>query len=259
MKLTGRVALVTGATRGIGRGIASKLAAEGADIIVNYRKDEKSAIELRDRLTSIGVRVLTVKADVSSEVEVKRMFEEIRSDFQKLDILVNNAGIERLCLLADLPSDQWDEVLGTNLRGAFLCCKYAIPLMVRNGNGRIINVASDAGKTGYKYLSAYCASKFGLIGLTQSLAAELAEDRINVNAICPGATYTDMLDLEYTELAKIQGTTARIEQQALLNRIPLKRIASPEEIGSLIVFLSSDDGSFVTGESINISGGMEVH
>ena len=259
MKVTSRVALVTGATRGIGRGIASRLAAEGADIIINYHKNEKAAVELRDKITSIGKRALIVKADISSEVEVKRMFEEISRDFQKLDILINNAGIERLCLLADMPSDQWDEVLNTNLRGAFLCCKYAVPLLAKNGNGRIINVASDAGKTGYKYLSAYCASKFGLIGLTQSLAAELAEHRITVNAICPGATYTDMLDWEYVELAKLQGTTAIIEQKALLDRIPLRRIASPEEIGSLIVFLSSDDGSFVTGESINISGGMEVH
>ena len=158
-----------------------------------------------------------------------------------------------------MPSEVWDEVINTNLKGAFLCCKYAIPLLDKKGSGRIINIVSDAGKTGYKYLSAYRASKFGLIGLTQSAALQLFPHRITVNAICPGATETDMLYWEYDELAKIGHTNRTTQEKSLFNRIPLSRIASPEEIGGLVVYLAPDEGSYITGESINISGGMETH
>jgi 3-oxoacyl-[acyl-carrier protein] reductase len=259
LKLLNRIALVTGAGRGMGRGIALQLATEGADIVVNYAKSKERADQLCREVNSIGRKSVSMRADVSSEIEVKKMFEETKEIFGEIDILVNNAGIERLCLLENMSYDSWKIVLETNLGGAFLCSKYAIPILNKNGNGRIVNIVSDAGKTGYKYLSAYCASKFGLIGLTQSLAIELSQKKITVNAVCPGATDTDMLSWEYDELAKIENTRAEQQKEILYNRIPLGRIASPKEIGELIVYLSSDAGSFITGESINISGGMEVH
>jgi len=173
--------------------------------------------------------------------------------------LINNAGIQVLSLVKDTPVSVWDEVLDINLKGVFLCCKHAIPYMIRNGKGRIINIAADAGKTGMKYIASFCASKFGVIGLTQALAIELAEHNITVNAICPGPTDTDMLYEYYDRMAEIRGTTSKQEEEALLDAIPVRRVARPEEIGNLAVYLASDDASYITGEAINISGGVELH
>lgn len=259
MLLKDKVALITGSGRGMGKSIALRFAEEGADVIINYNVNQKTAEEVYKKIKLIGKNALLIKANVSNEDEVRNMFEKVIEKYNKLDILVANAGIERLGLIVDTPVEMWDEIFDVNAKGVFLCCKHAIPYLMKNKKGTIINMASAAGKTGWKYFGAYCASKFAVIGFTQSLAMELAEHNITVNAICPGAVDTDMLYYEYDKLAEIKQDTVEDEAKTLLNSIPIKRISKPDEIANLALFLASDKARDITGESINITGGLEVH
>ncbi len=259
MLLKDKVALITGSGRGIGKSIALKFAEEGANVIINYHASQKAAEEVSGKIKSIGKNTLTIKANVSNEDEVRNMFDKVIEEYNKLDILVANAGIERISLIADTPVEVWDEVFNVNAKGVFLCCKHAIPYLLKNKKGTIINMSSAAGKTGWKYFGAYCASKFAVIGLTQSLAMELAEHNITVNAICPGAVDTDMLYYEYDKLAEVKKDTVEDEAKTLLNSIPIKRISKPEEIANLAAYLASDKARDITGEAINITGGLEIH
>ena len=259
MLLKDKVALITGSGRGIGKSIALRFAEEGANVIINYHTSQKAADELSGKIKSMGKNTLTVKADVSKEDKVRTMFDKVIEEYNRLDILVANAGIERVGLIADTPLEVWEEVFDVNAKGVFLCCKHAIPYLLKNKKGTIINMASAAGKTGWKYFGAYCASKFAVIGLTQSLAMELAEHNITVNALCPGAVDTDMLYYEYDKLAEIKKDTVEDEAKTLLNSIPIKRISKPEEIANLAVYLASDKARDITGEAINITGGLEIH
>ncbi|MFX0204735.1 MAG: SDR family NAD(P)-dependent oxidoreductase [Candidatus Hodarchaeota archaeon] len=259
MLLKDKVALITGSGRGIGKSIALRFAEEGASVAINYNASKKAAQDLYEKIRSMGKPALAIKANVSSENEVRNMIERVIEEFGKLDILVANAGIERLGLVMDTPVEVWDEVFDVNVKGVFLCCKHAIPHLMKNKGGTIINMASCAGKTGWKYFGAYCASKFAVIGLTQSLTMELAEHNITVNAICPGAVDTDMLYYEYDKLSELKKDTVEDEAKILLNSIPIKRISKPEEIANLAVYLASDNARDITGAAINITGGLEVH
>jgi NAD(P)-dependent dehydrogenase (short-subunit alcohol dehydrogenase family) len=278
-RLAGKVAMVTGAggEHGFGRAIARRLAAEGADLIltdvaprgvrvVAAKPDsgwgglDAVAAEVR----AAGRRVVTRLLDVRDEAAVEAAVQAGRAALSRIDILVNNAaappGADRVPV-AELPLLAWEEVLAVNLTGAFLCARAVAAAMLADGvRGRIVNMASNAGKVGVARLAAYCASKFGVIGFTQALALELAPAGITVNAICPGSADTDRLD--YLGRRPDGSFDEALRQAALAQRaagIPLHRVATPEDVAELTAFLCSDAAGYVTGQAINLAGGTVMH
>lgn len=248
--LTGKIALVTGASRGIGRGIALCLAKQGANVAVNYHSSEEEAQAVVQEIENLGVRAITVKANVASKPEVEAMAGRVKEEFGRLDILVNNAGVLSSRALEQMTEKDWDWVININLKGQFLCAQAVVPMMAENKWGRIINLASIAsGGVGVGFssgLSCYCASKGGVVGLTEELAIELGPKGINVNAIAPGVIETDMTkDIAGDETAK----------QGILARLPIKRLGRPEDIGAAAAFLASEEASYITGSVVYVDGG----
>ena len=241
-----RVALVTGASRGIGRAIAIDLAKEGADVIVNYRTRPDAAAEVVKEIEKVGSRAISVRADVASEAEVQSMVNLAMEKMGGIDILVNNAAIHRGGRVQKLPSEDWDLVIHSVLKGAFNCCRYIVPGMVEKERGRIINISSDAGLHGFPGDTAYGAAKAGLIGFTKSLAKEVAKKKITVNIVIPGFLHTDMTSVLFT-------TEERLKRE--IERIPMGRPGKPEEIAELVSFLAFK-GSYITGAVIQVDGGM---
>ncbi|MGB9911548.1 MAG: SDR family NAD(P)-dependent oxidoreductase [Microgenomates group bacterium] len=245
--LTGKKALVTGASRGIGRGIALALAKQGADVAVNYRSNADEAEAVVAEIKAMGKESFAVQADVSKKAEVERMFAEIKSQWGRLDILVNNAGIVEFVSFEEMTEEQWDKVLDTNLKGQFLCAQQAVKLMGRGG--KIINIASIASGgvgIGFPQIAHYTASKGGVVALTENLALDLGPKGINVNAIAPGVIETDMT----------KGLTTDEKTKAgLLARIPKGRFGKPEDIGVVAAFLASDEADYITGTVIYVDGG----
>ena len=259
MKLASMVAIVTGGGRGIGRAIAQRFAAEGAAVTVagtNRERLEATAGEIVAR----GGRSLALVADVSDEPAVARMIEATVRQYGRLDILVNNAGISGpTALVADTKGDDWERTLAINLTGAFLCAKHAIPNLVAAGAGRIINITSVAGKIGYALRSPYAASKWGMIGLTRSLALELGEHGITVNAIAPGGTRGARLDAVIRERAEALGRSPeQVEREFFVDTTALKRVVEPDEIAATAVFLASAEARNITGETIAVSAGFRL-
>ncbi len=245
--LTGKTALVTGASRGIGRGIALCLAKQGADVAVNYHSSADKAEAVAKEIEALGHQSMTVKADVSVKAEVSLMVAAVKEKFNRIDILVNNAGILSYRTLEQMTEEDWDRVLDTNLKGQFLCAQAVAPLMIENGGGRIINIASIAsGGVGVSFpaLSHYCASKGGVVALTEGLAFELGPKGINVNAIAPGVIETDMGKVDDEKV-----------MAGLMARLAIKRIGQPEDIGTAAVFLASDEASYMTGTVVYVDGG----
>lgn len=256
MRLQGKTAYVTGGARGIGRGIVRALAAEGVDVMVAdvlIHECEAVAEEVR----AMGRRALTMQVDVTRAGEVSRMVAAVEADFGGLDIAVNNAGVVSVAPLDTLEEAEWDRVMDINAKGAFLCCKAALPALRRRGGGRIINVASIAGKEGMATLSHYCASKFAVVGLTNSLAKELAHDNITVNAICPGIVRTAMWDYLSDLWKEGQETPEQSWMRNVTHLIPQGRPQTAGDMGALAVFFATMDN--VTGQSINIDGGFTHH
>jgi meso-butanediol dehydrogenase/(S,S)-butanediol dehydrogenase/diacetyl reductase len=259
MKLKGKVAIVTGASRGIGQAIAIRLAQEGADVtIVALRSEERLTAVARD-IEACGRQVLPLMADVSKGEAVERMVEETLKKFGRIDILVNNAGIIRVSPITELTEEEWDEVLRVNLRSVFLCCKAAVPHLIKQKSGTIINVSSTGGKTGYPGITHYCASKFGVIGFTQSLAKELGVHNITVNAICPGEVKTEMwtrfLCVEWSK-----GTDMSPEKyydHFVKAYSPLGRGMPAEQVGEAVVFFCVAEN--ITGQALNVCAGTEMH
>lgn len=248
-ELTGKNALVTGSSRGIGAGIAKTLAKQGANVVVNYNSSMEKAEWVAGEIRGMGREAMAIKADVSKSMEVKAMFSDIKENWSRLDILVNNAGIIDYASFEDLTEEQWDRVLAVNLKGQFLCSQQAVNLMKESGWGRIINIASISSGgvgIGFKNISHYTASKGGVIALTENMAIELASYGINVNAVAPGAIESDMsTDLKNNE-----------EQlKATLAKIPKSRLGTPEDIGAACVFLASEEADYVTGSVIYVDGG----
>ena len=246
--LTGKKALVTGASRGIGRGIALALASQGADVAVNYRSNAEEAQKTVEEIKAMGRDSFAVQADVSQSTEVAGMFSEIQNKWGKLNILVNNAGIAHWANFEAMTEQQWDETLDTNLKGQFLCAKEAVKLMKTEG-GRIINISSVAsGGTGIggSRIAHYVASKGGVVAITEALAAELAPYKINVNSIAPGFIDTDMTK-EMIADEKVR--------QGMLARIPKGRFGTPTDIGAVAAFLASDEADYVTGAVLYVDGG----
>ena len=245
--LKDKVALVTGASRGIGREIAQTLAAYGASVIVNYNGSKDRADEVVEMISAAGGKAIAVKADVAKAEEIARLFEEAQAAFGRIDILVNNAGITRDNLILKMSEEEYDTVLDTNLKGAFLCMKHAAKIMLRQKNGRIINISSISGIAGNAGQANYCAAKAGLIGLTKSLAKELGSRGITVNAVAPGFIETEMTE-KLSEQVK----------EGMLAQIPLKRAGSVKDITEAVAFLASERAAYITGQTLSVNGGMAM-
>jgi 3-oxoacyl-[acyl-carrier protein] reductase len=247
LKLQGKVALITGSSRGIGEVIARRLATEGVRVAINYRTSEDAANRVVQSIIGSGGEAFAVGADVSQEQEARSLIERVLEQWQQLDILVNNAGITRDRLLMRMTSDEWDEVLNVNLRGAYLCVKFALPHMVRQRHGRIINISSVVGLAGNAGQANYAASKAGLIGFTKAIAREIASRNITVNALAPGYITTEMVEKLPEEVKK-----------QILARIPLGRFGEPEDVAETVTFLCSDEAGYITGQVITIDGGLTM-
>lgn len=245
--LENKIALVTGASRGIGRQIALTLAGLGAAVIVNYNGAKERAEEVVDEITKNGGRALAVQANIAVAEDVERLFKEAVAAFGRIDILVNNAGITKDNLILKMSEEEFDAVLDTNLKGAFFCMKHAAKLMLKQKGGRIINISSISGIVGNPGQANYCAAKAGLIGITKSLARELGSRGITVNAVAPGFIETDM--------------TRELSEQiraGMLSQIPLKRAGSAEDVAQAVAFLASDHASYITGQTLQVNGGMDM-
>ncbi len=246
MRLKGRKAIVTGAGRGIGRAVALAFAREGADVLVNYYKNDAAAQEVVESIQKLGRNAIAVKTDVSKYQDVRDMIERAVEELGGVDILVNNAGISQPSMLLKMSEESWDRVINIHLKGTFNCTQAAAKHMKEKGWGRIINVISTAGIFGTVGQINYASAKAGIIGFTKSASRELARYGINVNAICPGFTSTEMTKRVRTDekLKKIY-----------LSRIQLGRIAKPEEIAPAFVFLASDEAGYITGQILGVDGG----
>ncbi|WP_174733894.1 3-oxoacyl-[acyl-carrier-protein] reductase [Mesobacillus harenae] len=245
MKLEGKVALVTGGSRGIGREIALQLAKEGANVVVNYAGSEAKANEVADEIKSLGREAAAIQGDVANADAVAEMIKETVDRFGRLDILVNNAGITKDNLLMRMKESEWDDVINTNLKGVFLCTKAVSRQMMKQRSGRIINISSVVGVSGNPGQANYVAAKSGVIGLTKTAAKELAPRGITVNAVAPGFITTDMTD-KLTEEVKTE----------MLKQIPLARFGEPGDIAKVVVFLASEDSSYMSGQTLHVNGGM---
>ncbi len=243
--LTNRVALVTGASRGIGRAVALKLAECGAKIVINYKQSAAQAEKVAEQIRSQGGQCLTAQGDVAVAADVERVFQAAQQSFGRVDILVNNASINRDTLILRMSEQDWDEVLSTDLRGAFLCTKAALRSMMRERWGRVINISSLAGLLGNAGQANYSAAKAGLIGLTKAVAREMGSRGITVNALAPGFIETDMTrDLPQS-----------LKDEAL-RRIVLGRAGKPEDVAGAAAFLASDEASYITGQVLAVDGGL---
>jgi NAD(P)-dependent dehydrogenase (short-subunit alcohol dehydrogenase family) len=247
MKLSGKVAIVTGSSQGIGSGIALEFAESGADVVINYRKNDKMAEAVAERIRSLGRKALTIRADVSESTDVDRMVQKALDSFGAIDILVNNAGIFIGGGIVELKEEIWDRVMAVNLKGVFLCCRAVGKYMIANQiEGSIINIASISGRLPELNGNAYSPSKAGVISLSALLAVEWAKYGIRVNSLSPGPVMTPLQQEIYSTPALL----------AARNRgIPMNRHGKPEEIGKAAVFLASDDAGYVTGENLSVDGG----
>ena len=244
-ELTGRVGLVTGAGRGMGRASAERIAADGARVVVNDL-DETRAAEVADQLVSEGAEAIGVAADVSDAADVSRLVDTAREAFGDVDILVNNAGVLRRTGILDLGEDEWDLVLDVNLKGTYLCTRAVLPAMKASGWGRVVNISSSAGRS-VSTLGGphYTTAKAAVLGFTRAVAREMAPFGITLNAVCPGLVNTEMVSEVITEA----------QTQAYADSFPIKRLAEPQEVAELVAFLASDRAAYITGASLDINGG----
>ncbi|MCI8411729.1 MAG: 3-oxoacyl-[acyl-carrier-protein] reductase [Clostridia bacterium] len=240
-----KVALITGATRGIGRQIAITLAKEGYDIAINYRKENKDLINTKQAIEENNVRCLAVQGDVSNFEETEKFVKEVISEYGKIDVLVNNAGITKDMLLMRMKEEDFKSVIDVNLIGTFNVTKNVIPHMMKARSGRIINISSVVGVTGNAGQTNYSASKAGIIGFTKSLAKEVGSRNIAVNAIAPGFIETNMTDVLKDEV-----------KDEIAKNIPLKRMGNTQDVANVVKFLASEESSYITGQVINVDGGM---
>ncbi len=257
-RLSGKIAIVTGAAQGIGRSIATLFATEGADLAlwdVQYRQ----LADLKHIIEENGRRCVTICVDVADSTDVTQAVKSSAQELGGVDILVNCAGVHSSVLFRDMSESDWNFVNDVNAKGTFLCCRAVVPEMIKRGGGKIINIASDAGKTGHATEAHYVASKHAVMGLTKVLAIELAKQNIRANAICPGYIDTPMLHKIFGELAAIEGRSEKEIIDGISATIPVGRIGTPADVAKLAAFLASDDADYINGQSIGVCGGLEMH
>ncbi|WP_078409862.1 SDR family NAD(P)-dependent oxidoreductase [Priestia abyssalis] len=257
--LEGKVCIVTGAARGIGKATAMKYAQHGANVVL-IDLNKESIAGIAEEIESLGVRALSLAVDVTSSKEINNAFLEIEDKFTKIDVLANCAGIVTSKLILDIEEEEWDRVFNVNLKSIFLLSKRVAKNMVKNkvANGKIISISSQASKIGEVGNGAYCASKAGVNSLTQVLGLELAEYGISVNSVCPGYVNTEMMQQVFQKRGPIEGMTPQEYEESLTSQVPMKRLAEPEEIAELMLFLSSEKANYITGISITIAGGKTI-
>ncbi len=243
----GRVAIVTGGGRGLGRAIASRLAAEGANLAISYRSNDSAAAQTAEMVRETGAECELFKGDVSSPGEVEALFKGVADAFGRVDILVNNAGITRDNLMMRMKEEEFDEVLRTNLKGTYLCTRAALRPMVRARWGRIVNVSSVVGLVGNAGQANYAASKAGIIGFTKSVAREVAQRGITVNAVAPGYVETELT-----------GSLPEKVKDQILGQVPVGRFGEPEEVAEVVAFLAGEAAGYVSGQTIAVDGGMTM-
>ncbi len=243
--LEGQVAIVTGASRGIGRSIALTLAEAGANLVLNYAGNEERARQVLNEVEALGRKAIIVKANIAKSNEVDILIQQTIDTFGKIDILVNNAGITRDNLVMRMKEEEWDDVIETNLKGVYLCSKAVTRTMMKQRYGRIINISSVVGVLGNAGQANYVAAKAGVIGLTKSMARELASRNITVNAVAPGFIETDMTSTLTDEV-----------RTGLMGQIPLARLGKPEDVARVVKFLASPDADYMTGQTLHVDGGM---
>jgi meso-butanediol dehydrogenase / (S,S)-butanediol dehydrogenase / diacetyl reductase len=255
-RFAGKVAVVTGGSRGIGRGIAARLAREGAAVCV--AANEAQVHEAAAALRAEGARAMSHVVDVTEKAQVVTMYAAVAAELGEVDISVQNAGIITIARLEDMTEAEWDKVLDVNTKGVFLCCQEAARRMKASGRmGRLINTASGQARQGFIYTPHYAASKFGVVGVTQSLAKELAKTGITVNAFCPGIIDTDMWAYNDAAWGKLLGNYKPGELMAeWVASIPIGRVGTTEDVAGLVTFLASEDAAYITGQTINVDGGM---
>lgn len=245
--LEGKIAVVTGGSRGIGREIALTLAGYGATVVVNYNGSKEKAQEVVDTIKSQGKEAIAIKASVSDSTEVESMIKEVMDQFGRIDILVNNAGITKDNLMMKMTEEDFDAVIDTNLKGTFYCMKQVYRIMLKQRYGRIINMSSVTGVIGNAGQVNYAASKAGVIGMTKSLARELGSRGITVNAVAPGFIETEMTDVLSDKV-----------KEEIANQIPLKRMGAVKDVAETVAFLASDKASYITGQVLHVDGGMAM-
>jgi len=259
--LAGKVSLITGSTSGIGLGIARALAAAGCEIVLNGFGKPQEVAEIEAKMAAeFGVGVTYSPADMSKPQAIGEMIESTLQRCGRLDILVNNAGIQHVAPLQDFPPEKWDAILAINLSSAFHTTRLALPAMVANKWGRIVNIASAHGLVASPFKSAYVAAKHGIVGLTKVIALETAEQGITCNAICPGYVYTPLVEAQIEGQAKAHGVTReQVVRDVLLAQQPNKRFATVEELGALTAFLASEAAASITGAALPVDGGWTAH
>lgn len=245
MFLEDKIAIVTGASRGIGKAIALKLAQKGANVIVNFAGNSQAAEEVVNKINELGRQAYSFKANIANEAEVKEMIDFTLEKFGKIDILVNNAGITKDTILLRMKEDDWDDVMETNLKGTFLCTKAVARPMMKKRSGRIVNISSVVGFTGNLGQGNYTAAKAGMIGFTKTVAKELASRGITVNAVAPGFIQTDMTDSLSDDI-----------KQSIFEQIPMGKLGNVDDIAEAVLFLVSDGANYITGQTIHVNGGM---
>jgi meso-butanediol dehydrogenase/(S,S)-butanediol dehydrogenase/diacetyl reductase len=253
-RFTGKLVLITGASRGIGESISLRFANEGANLALCA--NEERVFDVARRARESGSQVLAVVADVSKKAEVVSLFELIEKEFGILDVSVHNAGIIKIARLAELSEEEWDQVVDINCKGVFLCCQSAARLMIPHRSGRIINAASGQARQARAFTPHYAASKAGVVGITQSLALELAPYGITVDAYCPGIISTEMWEYNDREWGRLYGKNNPGDYfRELIGRVPLGRPGTPQEVAGLVTFLASEDACYITGQAIHVNGG----
>lgn len=255
MRLKDKVSIITGAASGIGKATALVFGREGAKVLcadVNDEGAEATAAQIVDT----GGEAASMRVDVAQEPDVQSMIAETVSRWGRVDVLYNNAGIGFGMPVTQVPLDQWDRLMDINLKGVFLGCKHAIPVMLKTGGGAIVNTASDAGLIGTPMLSVYCASKGGVVLLTKSLAVEWAAQGIRVNCVCPGVIRTPILDPFIAQAQQLQGMAPEDVWRRMAAAHPMNRVGEPEEVGKAVAFLASDEASFITGVALSVDGGF---